>query len=63
MLAFALKPNIMVNNTDMSWQHACLLLKSYIVDVDDQAIVRCHCRVMLVMMLSSHAGNKAAEVI
>jgi hypothetical protein len=35
MLALALKPNIMVNSIGMSWQR-CLLLKSYIVDVDDQ---------------------------
>jgi hypothetical protein len=39
MLALALEPNIMVNSTYMSWQRVCLLLKSYIVDVDNQAIV------------------------
>jgi hypothetical protein len=39
MLALALEPNIMVNSTNMSWQCVCLPLKSYIVDVDDQAIV------------------------
>jgi hypothetical protein len=39
MLASALEPNIMVNSTDMSWHHVCLLLKSYIVDVDDQVAV------------------------
>jgi hypothetical protein len=33
MLAFALEPNIMVNSTNMSFS-----LKSYIVDVDDQAV-------------------------
>jgi hypothetical protein len=38
-LALALEPNIMVNNTGMSWQRVCLPLKSYIVDVDDQAVV------------------------
>jgi hypothetical protein len=38
MLALALEPNIMVNSTGMSWQRVCLLLKSYIVNVDDQAI-------------------------
>jgi hypothetical protein len=39
MLALALKPNIMVNSIGMSWQRVCLLLKSYIVDVDDQVAV------------------------
>jgi hypothetical protein len=39
VLALALEPNIMVNSIGMSWQHVCLPLKSYIVDVDDQAIV------------------------
>jgi hypothetical protein len=34
--AFTLEQKIMVNSTDMSWQ---LPLKSYIVDVADQAIV------------------------
>jgi hypothetical protein len=38
-LTLALKPNIMENSTDMSWQHVCLPLKSYLVDVDDQVIV------------------------
>jgi hypothetical protein len=38
MLALALEPNIMVNSTGMSWQRVCLPLKSYIVDVDDQAV-------------------------
>jgi hypothetical protein len=37
-LALALKPNIMVNTTGMSRQRVCLPLKSYIVDVDDQAV-------------------------
>jgi hypothetical protein len=37
-LALALKPNIMVNSTSMSWQHVSLPLKSYIVHIDDQAI-------------------------
>jgi hypothetical protein len=36
MPALALEPNIMVNNTGMSWQHVRLPLKSYIIDVDDQ---------------------------
>jgi hypothetical protein len=35
-LPLALEPNIMVNNTGMSWQHVCLSLKSYIIDVDDE---------------------------
>jgi hypothetical protein len=35
MLALALEPNIMLNDTSMSGQRLCLLLKSYIVDVDD----------------------------
>jgi hypothetical protein len=38
-LALALEPNIRVNRSRMSWQHVCLPLKSYLVDVDDQAIV------------------------
>jgi hypothetical protein len=38
-LALAMEPNIMVNSTDMNWQHVCLSLKSYIVDVDDQVVV------------------------
>jgi hypothetical protein len=37
-LALALQLNIMVNSTDMSCQHACLSPKSYIIDVDDQAV-------------------------
>jgi hypothetical protein len=37
-LALALEPNIMVNSTGMSWQRVCLSLKSYIIDVDDEAI-------------------------
>jgi hypothetical protein len=36
VLALALKPNITVDCTGMSWQHVCLLLKSYVVDIDDQ---------------------------
>jgi hypothetical protein len=59
-LALALEPNIMVNSTSMSWQHVCLPLKLYIVDVDDQATVLYPCRVVLEMMLSSHAGDGAA---
>jgi hypothetical protein len=38
-LALAQEPNIMVNSTSMSWQRVCLLLKSYLVDVDDQVVV------------------------
>jgi hypothetical protein len=37
-LALALELNIIVNSTSMSWQHVCLPLKSYIIDVDDQAV-------------------------
>jgi hypothetical protein len=37
-LALALKPNIMVNSTGMSWQQVCLPLKSYNIDVDDQVV-------------------------
>jgi hypothetical protein len=51
MLALALVPNIMVSSTVMSRQHVRLPLKSYIVDVDDQVVVRCRCRVMLVIVL------------
>jgi hypothetical protein len=36
MLALALEPGILVNSTNMSWQHVYMLLKSYVVvDVDD----------------------------
>jgi hypothetical protein len=36
MLALALEPSILVNSTNMSWQHVYMLLKSYVVvDVDD----------------------------
>jgi hypothetical protein len=38
MLALALEPNVMVSSTGMSWHHVRLPLKSYIVDVDDQAV-------------------------
>jgi hypothetical protein len=38
MLVLALKPNIMVNSTDMSWQLVYLPLKSYIFYVDDQTV-------------------------
>jgi hypothetical protein len=37
--ALALEPNIVVNRTGMSWQRVCLPLKSYIIDVGDQALV------------------------
>jgi hypothetical protein len=39
LFALALELNIMVNSTSMSWQHVCLPLKSFLVDVDGQAIV------------------------
>jgi hypothetical protein len=38
MFALVMEPNIMVNSTGMNWQRAYLMLKSYIIDVDDQAI-------------------------
>jgi hypothetical protein len=38
MLALALEPSILVSSTGMSWQRACLSPKSYVVDVDNQAI-------------------------
>jgi hypothetical protein len=38
MLALALEPNIIVNSISMSLQRVCLPLKSYIVDIDDQAV-------------------------
>jgi hypothetical protein len=55
------EPNIMVNSTDMSWQCVCLLLKSYLVDVDDQKVVSHQCRIMLVTVLWSHADDSATE--
>jgi hypothetical protein len=47
----------------MSWQHVCLPLKLYvvIVDVDDQAVACCYCRVMLAKVLSSHIGDVAVD--
>jgi hypothetical protein len=36
--SLALEPNIMVNSTGMSWQCVCLPLKSYIIDIDNQAV-------------------------
>jgi hypothetical protein len=44
-LILALEPSILVNSTGMSWQHACLLLKSHVlvVDVDDEVVACCHC--------------------
>jgi hypothetical protein len=45
----------------MSWQRVCLSLKSYVVDIDDQEVACCHCRVVLVMELPSHVGDVAAE--
>jgi hypothetical protein len=38
MFALAMEPNIMVNSTGMSWQCVRLPLKSYIIDVDDEAV-------------------------
>jgi hypothetical protein len=38
-LALALEPSILVNSISMSWEHVCLPLKSYVVDVDDQTVV------------------------
>jgi hypothetical protein len=38
MLALAPGPNIEVNSIGMSWQHVCLPLKSYIINVDDQVV-------------------------
>jgi hypothetical protein len=60
-LALALEPSILVNSTDMSWQHVCLSLKSYVIDVDDQVVAYCRCRVMLAMLLSSPTGDGAVE--
>jgi hypothetical protein len=37
--ALALEPSILVNSISMSWEHVCLPLKSYVVDVDDQTVV------------------------
>jgi hypothetical protein len=37
-LALALEPSILVNSISMSWQLVFLLLKSYVVDVDVQAV-------------------------
>jgi hypothetical protein len=37
-LTLALEPSVMVNSTGMSWQRVCLSLKSYVIDVDDQAV-------------------------
>jgi hypothetical protein len=36
--ALALEASISVNSIDMSWQRVCLPLKSYVIDVADQAI-------------------------
>jgi hypothetical protein len=38
-LALTLEPNIMVGSIGMSWQRVCMLLKSYIVDVDNRTVV------------------------
>jgi hypothetical protein len=60
-LALALEPSILVNSTDMSWQHVYLPLKSYVVDIGDQVVAWCCYQVILEMMLSSHAGDGVAE--
>jgi hypothetical protein len=52
-IPLALELSISVNSTAMSWQRVYLLLKSYIIDVDNQAIASCPCQVMLVMKLLS----------
>jgi hypothetical protein len=45
-------PFIVVNRTGMSWQHVYLPLKTYVVvEFDNQDVVWCRCRVMLVMVL------------
>jgi hypothetical protein len=68
MLALALELSILVNSTSMSWQHACLPLKSHavIVDVDDQVVAselcwRWCCQVMSVMLPLSPTGDGAVE--
>jgi hypothetical protein len=38
IFALALEPSILVNSISMSWQHVCLPLKPYVVDIDDQVI-------------------------
>jgi hypothetical protein len=38
-LALTLELNIIVNSININWHRVYLPLKSYIVDVDDQAIV------------------------
>jgi hypothetical protein len=37
-LALAVESSILMNSTSMSWQRVCFPLKSYVVDVDDQAV-------------------------
>jgi hypothetical protein len=59
--ALAMEPSIFMNNTSMSWQRVCLSLKSYVVNVDNQAIASCPYQVKLVMALSSPTGNDAIE--
>jgi hypothetical protein len=63
MLALALEPSILVNSTNMSWQHVCLLLKLHVIviGINDQAVAHCRCRVMLATVLPSHADDVAAE--
>jgi hypothetical protein len=51
--ALALELSISVNNTGMSWQRVYMPLKSYVVDVGNQAIASCPYQVMLLMVLSS----------
>jgi hypothetical protein len=61
MLALALEPSILVNSTNMSWQRACLPLKSHVIDVHDQVVACCPCRVVLATVLPSHADDVAVE--
>jgi DNA-directed RNA polymerase subunit N (RpoN/RPB10) len=60
-LALALESSILVNSTGMSWQHVCLSLKLQVVVIDDQAIAYYCCRVVLVTVLLSHAGDVSIE--
>jgi hypothetical protein len=51
IFALALVLSILVNSISMRWQHVCLLLKSYDIDVDNQAIASRPFHVMLVIAL------------
>jgi hypothetical protein len=61
--ALAMEPSISMNSTSMSWQHVSLPLKSYVVDVDNQAIASCPYGVMLATMMSSLAGDGTVEAM